>query len=133
LSKPYEVHRDNRAIVAFNEAQGILELRWLPDSVDMTDDDFKSAMLRYAQSAGKYRPRYLLVDVTEFRFTPGADVASWREEEVIPRYNAAGVEKMAFLLPEGSEIPGPPQPEPPGNFPTGYFNERTGVFAWFGE
>ena len=128
-----EVHRDDRAIVTFTEAERILELRWLPGSADLTDADFKSAMLRYAESAEKYRPLYLLVDVTEFRFSPGAEVAPWREQEIIPRYNRAGVAKMAFLLPEGSAVEGSPRREPPGEFPTGYFDARDSVLAWFGE
>ncbi len=56
---------------------------------------------------------------------------------MVPRYNAAGVRKFAFLVPEGS--PGTvgagnaAAVEPPGDFPTGYFDSRQQIIAWFSE
>jgi len=38
----------------------------------------------------------------------------------------------AFLLPEGSPGAGAsPTPEPPGKFPTGYFDQPAKIEAWF--
>jgi hypothetical protein len=41
----------------------------------------------------------MLVDVTRFRHSPGEQVGLWRDEHIIPRYNAAGGRKFAFLVP----------------------------------
>lgn len=60
----------------------------------------------------------LLVDVRNFRDRPAPDNTTWRDAAIVPRYNAGGVSKMAFLLPAGSGSVGPPQPEGPANFPT---------------
>src|SRR2546427_2835818 len=68
----------------------------------------------------------------EFRHRPGPEVGPWRDEHVIPRYNRAGVSKFAFLLPQGSPGAGAsPTPEPPGKFPTGYFDQPAKIEAWF--
>jgi hypothetical protein len=132
-----EQHRDEFGVILLHEDEGILELRWLATSAGMTDEDFRRSMERYAGHAKEHRTPFMIVDVREFKHSPGPDVAGWRDENIIPRYNAAGVKKFAFLLPPG--VPGtvesgtPPAPEPPGDFPTGYFAGRDRIEAWFRE
>jgi len=53
---------------------------------------------------------------------------------IIPRYNQAGVEKFAFLMPAGMPAIGaPPAPETPGTFPTAYFGSRADATAWLAD
>jgi hypothetical protein len=55
----------------------------------------------------------------------------WRDANIIPRYNAAGVAKFAFHMPDGMPMIGePPTPEAPGRFPTGYFGRRQDALDW---
>ena len=132
-----ELRRDDFGIITHDPEKGILELRWLEGSATMTDDDFMRSMERYAGFAEAHRPSNLLVDVTEFRHSPGEDIGPWRDQHIIPRYNAAGVEKFAFLFPPGApgtvEAGTEPGREPPGTFPTGYFADRQHILEWFGR
>jgi hypothetical protein len=132
-----ELHRDDYGVITHQAEDGILELEWLEASANMTDDDFKRSMQRYAELAGEHSTPYLLVDVRNFRHSMGKDVGAWRDEHVIPAYHAAGVRKLAFLLPTGApgtvEKGNAPAAEPPGEFPTGYFSERRSISAWFGQ
>jgi hypothetical protein len=132
-----ELNRDDYGVIRLHPEDGILELEWLEASADMTDDDFKRSMQRYAELAGEHLVPHLLVDVTKFRHSMGEGVAAWRDEHIIPAYNAAGVRKFAFLFPPGArgtvEDGNEPAKEPPGEFPTGYFTERARIFEWFAE
>jgi len=132
-----ELSRDAFGVIRHHEEQGILELEWLKGSATMTDQDFMSSMERYAEFAGEHRTPNLLVDVTKFKHSPGEGVARWRDEHIIPRYNAAGVKKFAFLVPAGTpgtvEAGNQPMREPPGTFPTGYFEDRQRILDWFGS
>lgn len=132
-----ELHRDEYGLIRHHPEDGILELEWLEASADMTDEDFKRSMQRYAELAGERSTPYLLVDVRNFRHSMGKGVGAWRDEHVIPAYNAAGVRKFAFLLPAGApgtvEEGNAPAPEPPGEFPTGYFTERRSITEWFAQ
>jgi hypothetical protein len=132
-----ELNRDEYGVIRHYQEDGILELEWLEASADMTDDDFKRSMQRYAELAYEHSTPYLLVDVTNFRHSMGESVGAWRDEHVIPAYNAARVEKFAFLLPAGApgtvEDGNAPAKEPPGEFPTGYFTDRRNILDWFGE
>ena len=40
---------------------------------------------------------------------------------------------MAFLLPAGAGPGGPPQPEGPAHFPTGWFDSKEQLDAWLAE
>ncbi|MGH2545304.1 MAG: hypothetical protein ACRDIW_01450 [Actinomycetota bacterium] len=130
-----ELHRDEFGTIIHYPDDGILELRWLKASARMSDQDFMLSMERYAGLAGHHRTPNMIVDIRDFLHNPGEDVAAWREENIIPSYNAAGVRKFAFLLPEGApgsvESGSGPATEPPGDFPTGYFASRERILDWF--
>ncbi len=132
-----ELHRDDFGVVSHDVAAELLELEWLEGSANMTDDNFKESMKRYAMCAEQLRPGNLLVDVTKFKHSPGANVGAWRDREIIPRYNTAGVRRFAFIVPHGSpgtvEQGNSPAQEPPGQFPTAYFDDRQDALNWFGE
>jgi hypothetical protein len=73
----------------------------------------------------------VLIDSTTFRMSPAKMDGPWRDANIIPRYNAAGVTKFAFHMPDGMPMIGePPTPEAPGRFPTGYFGRRQDALNW---
>jgi len=130
-----ELYRDEFGTITFHSEENVLELEWFEGSANMTDDDFMRSMQRYAGLAQERRTPNMLVDVTRFRHSPGDEVGLWRDQQIIPRYNAAGVRKFAFLVPHGTpgtvELGNQPEREPPGNFPTGYFSDRERIEDWF--
>ena len=130
-----EIHRDAFAVLRHDQDAGILELEWTEGSSAMTDDDFMAWLARYADAEESLRAPFLVIDVRRFAFSPCAHVGPWRDEAIVPRYNAAGVRKFAFLLPPGSPgtvaVGNEPALEPPGTFPTGYFDSAEAIRTWF--
>jgi hypothetical protein len=118
--------------IIHHEADGIVELRWLP--VKMTDAAFKATLALLALEAERLRPPCLLIDATEFRhqFAPG--VMEWRDYCIIPRYGSAGVRKFAFHMPDGfpgtMEAGGKESFEEPAVFPTAWFAKRQNALDW---
>src|SRR5262249_4599510 len=80
-----------------HDADGILELRWLPSK--MTDSAFKATLALFAWEAERRRPSFLLIDATVFSHEFGPGVMKWRDDSIIPRYGAAGTRKFAFHVP----------------------------------
>jgi hypothetical protein len=119
--------------ILHHEADGILELRWLPGK--MTDGAFKATLALYVWEAEKVRPSFLLIDAPQFRHQFGPNVMQWRDDCIIPRYGAAGAKKFAFHVPAG--IPGTVEEggkevfEGPAVFPTAWFSERKHALDWF--
>lgn len=126
-----ELYRDRFGILTQDADRGILELQWLEGSADMSEDDFKAWLERYAAAGEQHRAPHMLIDVRQFKHRPGAQIGQWRDEHIIPRYNSAGVKKFAFLLPAGAPAAAAPAPEGPAAFPTGYFDSRERIEAWF--
>ena len=55
----------------------------------------------------------------------------WRDANIIPRYESAGVRRFAFHMPEGMPTIGAePMREGPASFQTGYFGTRATALAW---
>ena len=127
-----ELYRDEFGTITHDREGSVLELVWFEKTASMTDDDFKEWLERYTAFGELHCPAFMVIDGRRFRHRFGAELASWREEHIIPRYNAAGVRKLAFLLPK-QFLPGTqPAPEAGAAFPTGYFDTREQVNEWFG-
>ena len=125
-----EFERDQYGQISYDPGLGVLELEWFETSEGMTDEDFKSALERLAAHAEERGASNIAIDVTSFRHRPASAVGAWRDANIIPRYNSAGVERFAFLVPPGAAS-SEPSPEPPGTFPTGYFESRAAIADWF--
>ena len=108
-----------------------VEIRWFDTSADMSGDDFNEFLGTYAGHVEVCGRRGALVDAVQFRMDFAKMNLGWRDENIIPRYNAAGVKKFAFILPAGAPpTANDPAPEGPADFPTGYFDSRTEALAW---
>jgi hypothetical protein len=132
-----ELMRNKWGVIVHDSENGILELTWLPSTATMTDEDFKAVLTQFASHAEMVRAQYLLIDMMQFQHRPGAEIGRWRDEEIIPRYNAAGVKKFAFQAPPGfpntMESGGKEAVEHPAKFPTGWFGSRQNALKWFGQ
>jgi hypothetical protein len=107
-----EVARNGWGIVNHHQQQGILELRWLPSTAEMTD-------------------------ATDFHHRFGEGVMAWRDQQIIPRYNASGTRRFAFHVPDGFpdaiEAGGQPIIDGPATFPTAWFTQRQHALDWLGN
>ena len=135
-TEPIDITRNEWGEILHHEGWQTLELRWLPGK-EMTDDGFKDTLVLLAEAGERLRPRFMIIDATEFRHEVSDGVLEWRDREIIPRYNAAGVKKFAFLWPGGTpgtvEAGGTPEPEGPASFPTGWFTGRERAYQWLME
>jgi hypothetical protein len=132
-----EVARNEWGVVLSHERWRTLELSWLASTIEMSDGGFKETLELFAAEGERLKPTYMIIDATMFQHELGDGVLDWRDHEIIPRYNAAGVKKFAFLWPEGMpgtvESGGTPTPEGSANFPTGWFTGRERAYRWLME
>lgn len=110
---------------------GFIEIRWFDTTIDMTGTEFQNWLVKFTDLTEQSASRRVLVDATSFRMQSMEETMDWRDEVIIPRYNAVGITKFSFHLPAGAPpIGGTPVPEGPANFPTGYFATREEATEW---
>jgi hypothetical protein len=135
---PVEVDNTEYAVIIHYDDWNTLELKWLPTSKDASEAQARDAMARFATRTEKLKPRFLIVDTTQFSHRWAEDMMAWRDKEIVPRYNAGGVTKFAFITGEGVPFPtvesgADPAPEGPATFPTGWFMTRDRAYKWLTE
>ena len=134
-AQPVEVARNPWGVILHHQGWQTLELRWLP--VEMSDADFKETLGLFAEMGEQHNLRFMIIDATDFHHAFGPGVMQWRDENIIPRYGAAGVTKFAFLVSAG--FPGTvesgarPGVEGSATFPTGWFSTRERSYQWLAE
>ena len=108
-----------------------VEIRWFDTTTGMSGDDFNGFLETYAGCVEASGRTGCLVDANQFKMDFEQMNTGWRDANIIPRYNAAGVKKFAFIVPAGAPpTRNPPAPEGPAKFPTGYFPGRADALAW---
>jgi hypothetical protein len=128
------------ATVVYNDTFGsvidwadedFVEIRWYDTTRHLSAAQFNDWLTAFAGEVERAGRSGVLVDSTQFRMDMATMDFAYRDANIIPRYNAAGVKRFAFLMPEAMPAVGAPAvPEGPATFPTGYFDTRPAALAW---
>lgn len=128
---PVVLYEDAWGSITVHPGKNLLEARWYDTTSDLTTEEFNQWLSTAAGFVESEKATRVLVDATSFRMDPSRADPAWRDANVIPRYNRAGVRRFAFHMPAGMPAIGaPPAPEGPADFPTGYFATRREALAW---
>lgn len=128
------VARNEWGTLTFFPESSTLELAWDDTTRSMNDAGFRETLQLLADKGLELRPINMIVDVTRFYHRPAEATLAWRDEEIIPLYNQAGIKKLAFLATD--QTPGTVEkgaeaaPEAHATFPTGWFETRARLEAW---
>ena len=100
----------------------------------MSAEQFKTELTLFASHVEKHKARGILVDVSRFRHKMAPEVQQWRLNHISSRYNAAGVQRFAFLLPSDSPVPPMTNESSPGEqVATRGFTDMREAKNWHGE
>jgi hypothetical protein len=132
-----EVARNSWGVILHYPDWHTLELKWLPTTKEMTEQGFKDTLTLHSGEGERYKPSFMLIDTTQFDHAPQRDTLAWRDEHIVPRYNAAGVKKFAFIVnpgwPQTVESGAEPRIDGQASFPTGWFESRENAYQWLAE
>jgi hypothetical protein len=126
-----QLYEDEWGEIVDRPSGDLIELRWFDSTAAMSKEQFQQWLSTFADHVGRARRSRVLIDGTNFKMNPAFMEGAWRDANIIPRYNAAGVRSFAFHMPSGMPMIGkPPAPEGPARFPTGYFSSRKDAIRW---
>ena len=125
------VYEDRWGEIIDRPAGEFVELRWYDTTAAMSAEQFQDWLATFAAHVERLRRPCVLIDGTRFMMDPANLNDAWRDANINPRYNAAGVRRFAFLFPDGMPAIGaPPAAEGRATFPTGYFGRRQDALDW---
>lgn len=125
------VYEDQWGEIVDRGSSDLVELRWFDTTAHMSQDQFQDWLRTFAGQVVRLRRPRVLIDATGFRMNPALMDGAWRDANIIPLYNQAGVRRFAFHMPAGMPMVGAaPAPEGPAEFPTGYFGSRADALGW---
>jgi hypothetical protein len=131
MSAVSQVYDDRWGAVLDHADAGYIEIRWYDATEDMSADDFNGWLAEFAGHVERARRPGVIVDTTRFLMDRANMDDEWRDANIIPRYNGAGVQRFAFLVPDGMPAVGqPPVAMGPSSFPTAYFARRQDALDW---
>ena len=111
----------------------LLEIRWFDTTHGLDAEGFQGWLAVFADAVDRAGRSRILTDSTAFMMDMAHMSGEWRDANIIPRYNAAGIEKFAFHMPAGAApIGAPPAHEGPASYLTAYFGSRADALAWLG-
>jgi hypothetical protein len=126
-----QLYEDRWGAVIDRPESGYLELRWYDTTAEMSAAEFEKWLALFAGYCERTRRPGVLIDSTNFRMDPVNLNWEWRDANITPRYNAAGVRKFAFHMPAGMPAIGqPPAPDGRADFPTAFFGTRQAALDW---
>ena len=76
-----------------------IDFIWKSATENMSDYDFQYAILRYASYAMEYKVKKVLINLTEFKFTPSEQSGQFHSDFVTKIYNMIGVTRKVFVAP----------------------------------
>jgi len=128
------LHEDKFLRIFWDEETRIIGIDWKDSTSTMTDEEFRAELKLFADQVEEKKAPRILVDVSSFRHRIGAETGQWRLKNISPRYNAAGVQRFAFVFSKDSQIPPMANESSAGErFLTRSFNSREQAVAWLTE
>ena len=125
------IHEDIYGSVIDYPDNGYLETRWYDGSSAFTTESFNDRCVLFADLVEQSGRTKVLIDAVQFGMNAQDLDVEFRDTKVTPRLNAAGLEKIALIVPaDFPPIGAPPAPEGPADFPTAFFATRSEARAW---
>ena len=125
------VHEDTYGSVIDYPDDDYLETRWYDGSAALTGSTFNDRCMLFADLVERSGRTKVLIDAVQFGMNAADLDVDFRDGMVTPRLNAAGLEKIALVVPADFPPVGmSPAPEGPADFPTAFFAARAEARAW---
>ena len=127
---PTPIHDAEFLTIWWDDTTRIIGIDWKEATAAMSDEQFKMELL-FASHVEKQKAWGILVDVSRFRRQVAPEVQQWRVKHISSRYNGAGVQRFAFLLPNASAVPPMMNQSSPGEqFATRAFTDAREAKNW---
>lgn len=92
------IYQTNYVTTFYSEEKSQIEHRWVAQSYEMTEEEFKEEQLRYLDLIKTLKPQKGLVNSVDFLFTIAPLVQDWMNQELHTQYTKMVFKKAAFVV-----------------------------------
>jgi len=75
-----EVYRSKYAVATYDEQSELYTLKYLPETANMMDEEWKELMLKLLDVTEKYKPKFILDDNTSRLYAYPPEMQAWTLE-----------------------------------------------------
>ncbi|WP_027003014.1 STAS/SEC14 domain-containing protein [Hugenholtzia roseola] len=93
-----QVYKSKYKKIDFHQAESVMEVTWLPQTADMSAQEYQEEMLNYIEIARKYKPLYALPNTAELFFTITPEIQQWMNAQIFPVFAQIGMRAAAFVV-----------------------------------
>lgn len=94
------VHESKFAIAKFDPEKELYTLTYLPETVNMRDEEWKDLMRALLVVTDQLKPKYILDDNTERLYAYPPEIQEWTLQLFIETWNKNGLKKYVQILPK---------------------------------
>lgn len=95
-----EVYNSKYAIALYDEQSGIYTTKYLSETENMRDDDWKQLMHELLNVNEKLKPKFVIDDNTQRLYSYPPDIQAWTLALYVECWNRNGLRKYVQILPD---------------------------------
>lgn len=92
------IHKSKYVEILFDETKSLIIDKFLPETDEMTTEDFKKEMHIFVKMCERYRPTKELVHLIDMNYIITPVIQEWLNDEIFSQY-ANIIKKIAFFMP----------------------------------
>jgi len=92
------VYQSKYLTLAVETSKQLIKVLWSANTENMTDEEFRAELIKYAEVSEQYQPKKSLVDTQHFLMTVVPETQEWVNANIHPRSLKAGIKKFAYLV-----------------------------------
>ena len=85
-------------LLEFFEEHKLIEMTWLSETKNMTNEQYKEEFLKYLDIILELRPNKIITDATETQFVASIELQEWTNQTIFVPSLEIGLNKAAFVV-----------------------------------
>ncbi len=78
----------------------LLIYKWKEAIMELLQEEYKAGFLQAVKFVEEYKPKYVIHDSSTQVYPITPDLQKWISEEISPRFEKAGVKRIAYVMPQ---------------------------------
>lgn len=85
-------------LINFTEQHNLIEMFWLPETKNISEEEYKREVLNYLEKMLEYKPKKTIPDVRDLSFVVSIELQEWVAREIFPPLIEMGLSKVAYVM-----------------------------------